>query len=185
MHIFLTGEIQVGKSTIISKTLTIFNILPQGFRTYFGPDRWSLDSPDGKLLYLNSAADSQIYDTDKAAVRFTNDHPPCVLENKFDTYGAELIRTARKHSRLILMDECGSLEKDAVIFQREILESLDGEIPILGVVKLASKGWTDKIRNHPKVTLLEVTKENRDDLPAVLVKMISPNVLQNEQNENR
>ena len=36
MHVFLTGEIQVGKSTALDKTLSLLKLPYGGFRTYFG-----------------------------------------------------------------------------------------------------------------------------------------------------
>lgn len=167
MKIFLTGEIQVGKSTVITKTLSLLKVTPGGFKTYYGPDR---GSPD-RFLYLNSAAEPQVYSKEKAVVRFTQGNPPEVLTEKFDTLGAELIRTARINSKLILMDECGSLEREAFFFQKEILDTLDSDLPVLGVIKLISRGWTDRIRNHSEVTLLTVTAENRDNLPLMIAPM--------------
>ncbi|EHQ90564.1 nucleoside-triphosphatase [Desulfosporosinus youngiae] len=171
MHIFLTGEIQIGKSTVINKTLDLLKITPQGFRTYFGPDRANSD----RLLYLNSAAQPQTFNEAKAVVRFRAGRPPEVIIERFDRYGAQLIRGARADldSPLILMDECGSLESRALVFQQEILAALDGAKPILGVIKLASSGWTDQIREHAKVALLTVTRENRDRLPRLLADSLS------------
>lgn len=172
MKIFLTGEIQVGKSTIIAKTLKLLQITPGGFRTYFGLDR---GSPD-RLLYMNSAAELPIYKKKNAVVKFAKGKPPLVLTEKFDVFGGELIRQARANSKLILMDECGNFERDALAFQKEILDSLDSNIPVLGVIKLDSHGWTDKIRIHPKVKLLTITKENRDALPQILAAQLAHTV---------
>ncbi|WP_088189340.1 nucleoside-triphosphatase [Desulfosporosinus sp. FKA] len=171
MHIFLTGDIQIGKSTVINKTLNLLKITPQGFRTYFGPDR----AMEDRLLYLNSAALPQVCCEEKAIVRFGAGRPPEVLSERFDGYGAQLIRSVRadSDSALILMDECGSLESGALVFQQEILAALAGTKPILGVIKLASTGWTDQIREHAKVTLLTVTRENRDRLPQLLADLLS------------
>ena len=45
MHIFLTGDVQVGKSTIINKTLAALKIeRPGGFRSVSVPDL-----PDGAM----------------------------------------------------------------------------------------------------------------------------------------
>lgn len=169
MHIFLTGEIQVGKSTVIAKTLALLNILPGGFKTYFGPDR---GSPD-KLLYMNSAAEPEIFREENAVVRFKEGYLPQALTEKFDTYGVELIGSARASSNLILLDECGNLERDAFVFQKEIIDTLNSNTPVFGVIKLASRGWTDIIRNHPKVKLITVTRENRDDLPQILAHQLN------------
>jgi len=169
VHIFLTGEIQIGKSTVINKTLDLLKITPQGFQTYFGPDR----ANGGRLLYLNSAALPQVCREENAVVHFREGQPPEVLSERFDRDGAQLIRSARVDSALILMDECGSLESWALVFQREILAALDDIKPILGVIKLTSTGWTDNIRENAKVTLLTVTQENRDLLPRMLAYSLS------------
>jgi len=168
-HLFLTGDIQIGKSTVINKTLELLKLTPGGFRTYFGPDR---ASPD-KLLYMNSAAEPLIYHPDKAVVRFCNGAKPLVNVEKFNTLGTTLIRSAAESSPLILMDECGSLEKEALLFQREILACLNQTKPVLGVIKQDSRGWTDHIRNHPAVLLITVTKQNRDSLPSLLTSKLS------------
>jgi nucleoside-triphosphatase len=169
MHIFLTGEIQVGKSTVIAKTISLLNKTCGGFRTYFGPNRESSD----RILYMNSATEPMIYSEGNAIVRFSAGQPPQALTKRFDTYGVELIRSARTNSNLILMDECGNLESNAFVFQKEIIDTLDGNTPVLGVIKLAGRSWTDRIRNHPQVKLIIVTKENRNILPPILAYQLA------------
>ncbi|TWH51756.1 nucleoside-triphosphatase [Sporomusa sp. KB1] len=169
MHIFLTGEIQVGKSTVIAKTLAQLKIIPGGFKTYYGPDR---ELPN-KLLYMNSAPEPKRFGAENVVVRFSEGNPPQTLTKKFDNYGVELIRSARTSSKLILMDECGSLEWEALAFQKEVVDTLDGNTPVFGVIKQASKGWIDRVRNHPQVKLIAVTRENRDALPQILVRKLA------------
>ncbi|MGV8906772.1 MAG: nucleoside-triphosphatase [Acetobacterium sp.] len=164
MHIFLTGEIQVGKSTVIDKTLEQLNIRYGGFKTYFGPER---GSPD-RILYMNSANKPIIFSEENSVVCFKDGCLPRVSTERFDTYGVELIRLARAKANLILMDECGNFERCAFEFQKEIIETLNGNQPVFGVIKLAGKGWTDLLRNHKKVRLITVTRENRDELPKLL-----------------
>ncbi len=171
MHIFLTGAIQAGKSTVISKTLAMLEIIPRGFRTYFGPDRES----SARRLYLNDASNAQIYREENVVVNFTKGNPPQVLTERFDTLGVELIRSARANANLILMDECGHFERDAVLFQREILDALHDSIPVLGVIKPFGSGWLDQIRNHPKVSIVTVLQENRDILPQMLARQLTLN----------
>ncbi len=173
MHIFLTGEIQVGKSTVIAKTLSLLKITIGGFKTYFGPDR---DAPD-RMLYMNSFAKPKIFREENAVARFAGGRPTQVFTQKFDICGVELIRSARTSSGLILMDECGGLERDALVFHQEVIDTLNGSTPVLGVVKLASKGWTDRIRNHPKVELRTVTPENRDLLPQILAQQLAQRLI--------
>lgn len=169
MKIFLTGEIQVGKSTVIARTLSLLNIAFAGFRTYFSADR---TRPD-RLLYMNSPSAPFRYSEENVVARFSSGVPH-VLTERFDTLGVDLIRAARMNARLIVMDECGTMEKEALVFQRELLETLDGTLPVLGVIKLSSQGsWTDKISRHPQVHLLTVTEQNRDALPRIIAGQLA------------
>ena len=171
MKIFLTGEIQVGKSTVIHKVLSLLNIVPGGFKTNFAPnvDRSSWN----ESLYINSPSTPPQYLPENTVAEFSTGRPqPCT--EKFDTLGVDLIRSARKGSRLILMDECGFLEHKAVLFQQEILKALDDDLPILGVIRLMKQGqgWTEQIINHPQVSLYTVTRENRDELPQIIAAQL-------------
>jgi nucleoside-triphosphatase len=167
MHIFLTGQIQAGKSTVMIKTLSLLNVDVGGFSTYFGADRKRAE----RCLYIRDASRPMIFDERYAVARFSQGYPPEVNTDAFDTLGTEFLRSARS-KRVILMDECGSLEQKARIFQREVLQTLDGVVPVLGVVKQSSRGWTDQIRHHPNVRLITVDAGNRDVLPGILAEMI-------------
>ena len=180
MHIFLIGEIQIGKSTIIDKTLSLLSLSPQGFRTYFGPDRsnyWD------RRLYMNDASKEKTYRAENVIVSFTKEQP-LVLTERFNNWGAKLVHNARDSANLIIMDECGSFEQEAYLFQKEILAALDDSIPIIGVIKQNFSGWVDQIKIHPKVTLITVTKYNRDLLPHVLARQLIPSVILAKYKQN-
>lgn len=165
MHIFLTGAIQIGKSTIVRKTLDQLNQTYGGFKTYFGPDRRS----DDRLLYMNGADEPKFFTADYGIAVFKQDCFPQADAAKFNRYGVELILSAKVNRAMIIMDECGNLENDALNFQHEILQTLDEDHPVLGVIKQSSSGWTDMIRSHRNVKLITVTSKNRNELPQALV----------------
>lgn len=167
-HIFLTGQIQIGKSTVLNKTLSALGVPYDGFRTYFGIDRRS----PNRCLYLSSAHDAACYDEDHVIVRFQNGCPAEIHTDIFDHEGADYIIHAKEHAALIVMDECGSLERNALHFQQTILNALLCDTPILGVIKLDAVGWVDQLRYHPNVELITVDKSNRDDLPPYLAEKL-------------
>ena len=167
MHIFLTGALQIGKSTIISRVISSAGLRVGGFRTSFGPDR---ASPD-RLLYLYPAGAPPALDEAHGVVHFTG-RVPTPIPGRFEQLGVPLLREARASASLIIMDECGRLESDALPFQAEILAALDGDIPVLGVVREGLPGWTPAVAAHPRVRLVTVTKENRDSLPAQLNRWV-------------
>jgi nucleoside-triphosphatase len=164
MHIFLTGEIGSGKSYALRRTLFLLGVRPGGFLTYFGPDR---AKPD-RLLYLSAAGEPPAYGEEHVVARFSGNAAVRVHPERFDGMGTELLRAARREFPLVVMDECGYLERDARAFQDEVVRCLDGKKPVLGVVRLREDGWTERIRLHPNVEVLTVTEENRDGLPGLL-----------------
>lgn len=47
-------------------------------------------------------------------------------------------------------------------------------MPVLGAVRQDAMGWLEDIRNHPKVQLITVTEQNRNDLPLQLAEYYAP-----------
>ena len=169
MHIFLTGDVQVGKSTVIQKAVSALGLRVGGFRSGFGPDR---GQPDSKV-YLWDAGGPPQYDEEHVVVRFSGGKPQVHID-RFNTLGVEALRRAhRSGAGLILMDECGRFEGQAEAFQAEIFAALDGAVPVLGVVRQGFHGWLDTLRSHPNVTLLPVTADNRELLPGQIAAVLS------------
>ncbi|NLL39100.1 MAG: nucleotide kinase [Clostridiales bacterium] len=169
VHFFLTGEVGSGKSTVLNKTLAMLAVSYGGFKTYFGDDR---ASPD-KKLYINQAALPPRFSEQHIAAHFREGKPPAPVLDAFNILGAGYIKNARENSCIIVMDECGTIEKDADMFKKEVLNALDDDKPVLGVLKLRASGWAEKIRNHPKVNIITVDEVNRDSLPQLLYKTLA------------
>lgn len=167
-HIFLTGEIQIGKSTVLRKALSLVDARVGGFRTYFGSDR----ADPFHSLYIGRAGGTLSFAEENVIARFSPTEMPRVFPERFDTLGPLYIREAADNAALILMDECGSLEAQAYQFQAAVLAALSGAKPVLGVVKLASVGWVDQIRFHPNVELISVNIGNRDALPQIVAEKL-------------
>ncbi|MCD7946846.1 MAG: nucleoside-triphosphatase [Oscillospiraceae bacterium] len=172
MHIFLTGAIQTGKSTAIAKVLAQTTRRIGGFCTAFDEDR-------GKQhwkLYLYPAQSPPMMDEAHLVANFTQGTRPAVIPNRFAQLGVPILEAARSSAELIIMDECGRLEGRDIPFQNAVLQTLDGKTPVLGVVREGFPGWTGAIAGHPKVSVLHLTEENRDNLPVDLFAWISGTV---------
>lgn len=165
-HLFLTGEIQVGKSTVVQAVLQQLDVVIGGFYTGSGLERYRRE----RSLYLWDAAGEPMYDEAHCVALLGYGRQ--VFPDRFDTLGSEALRRARENAQLIVMDECGYLERNAAEFQAQVLETLDGDTPIFGVVRQQSGLWTQAIFEHPQVELVIVTHENRDTLPAQLVERL-------------
>lgn len=168
-HIFLTGDVQVGKSTVIQKVLSALHVTIGGFRTSFDARRDEAE----RWLYLWDAADAPVQDEAHGVVRFTDHYRPEIFPDRFNELGGGSLRRAREAGvDLILMDECGRFEGKAEEFRREIFSALEGDIPVLGVVRQGYHGWLDDLRAHPNVTVFTVTAENRDSLPSEIISLL-------------
>jgi nucleoside-triphosphatase len=74
----------------------------------------------------------------------------------------------------MILDECGQLEQEAVGFQQAVMDVLNENIPVLGVLKETQSPWLENLRRHPAVTVLEVTQANRDDMTLQLLRQFTP-----------
>ena len=170
MHLFLTGDVQVGKSTIIRKTLAALKMdCPGGFRSVSVPDL-----PGGAMsVYLLAAADPEpaMGDFNRVGIRKGCGRGIEKFPQAFETAGVQALENAER-ARLILMDEVGRMESEAAQFSARILALLHGSAPILGVVqKIADTPLTNAIRKHPNVRVLNVTKENREQMAQEVLRL--------------
>ena len=169
MHFFLTGARQAGKSTAIAKALAGTGIVPGGFVTVFARDA------EPRTLLLLPPDAPRTFDACRVVARFADGRMRADAD-RFDSLGTECLRNAER-APLILMDECGFLESDALRFRRAVLSALDGEVPVLGVVREGAGGWTERIRAHPKVMLRTLTPENRDEIADSVLQWLKREVL--------
>ena len=153
MHILLTGEIQVGKSTVIERFVKKHGLEVGGFRTF-----WRHEN-DGRTLYLAPYMGG-----------------PCVaaargerggilpFPGSFDASCALL----RSDKPIIIMDELGFLERDAKLWQEAVLKAFDSGAAVLGVIKPKKYEFLDKIRARDDVMIVPVDEDNREEVLAWL-----------------
>lgn len=156
MHLFLTGEIQVGKSTLLSALLRSLGLPACGFCTC-----WRRTEAEDTLHLLPWGMDADC-GADNQVARRRNGRAE-ILPGRFDALGPELL-TPRPGCAVMVMDELGFLERNDLRFQEAVLCALDGPLPVLGVIKPRQEPFLDRVRAHAGVQLVTVTPENRDDL---------------------
>jgi nucleoside-triphosphatase len=167
MHIFLTGPRGVGKSTVIERV--VGRLVAEGacaaggvagFRT-----EW-FDLGGGDALYIlpygasvPGGAARPVAGRD-AVRRSLVIHP-----NVFDEDGVAILRASGAASaRLIVMDELGFMESGADAFRGAVMEVLDGDVPVLGVVRLEGNPFLDAVKDHGRVRVIHVSESNRNML---------------------
>lgn len=166
-NIFLTGPIQIGKTTALNAFLSNFHGTIGGFKTSPVMQNNEKVGFSMKAIYPSDAAiDAFIAKKDEENNWMT------VLET-FDDLGVHILKKALKDKvALIIMDELGFFEEKAYLFQKTVYECLDSEIPVLGVIKKANSGFLNKLRQRKDLEIFEVNEENRDEMPNKISKML-------------
>lgn len=162
MNIFLTGEIQVGKSTIINRYIAMHDYRVGGFRTVAG----DYEEDGSSNIHIVSADGTQLRSKDNIVIRRNGPRSIRgfdVFPKVYDTFGVKLL-TQNAGCDLIVMDELGPKESDALLFQMAVFACLEGPVPVLGVVMQRESPFLDKVRQCPNVKLIEVTENNRDSV---------------------
>lgn len=163
-HVFLTGEKQVGKSTLLTKVTEDLKIEPAGFitRPYYIENRI-------KGHYMHSLLPCEENDVPISIRHRKNASLP--IRSSFDEFGATILQKSR-HQAWILMDELGVLEEEAEVFKAQVFACLDGEGRVLGVLKKADTPFVSQIRKRNDCTILELTQTNRAEVYNQLVAML-------------
>ncbi len=152
-HLFLTGPKGAGKSTLIRGLLAEESGPLGGFFTV---------KHEGGI-YLLPAAGERAFTPENLLFRCGHGGDP----RRFDNLGcAALADTAG--CRLLVMDELGPHEAEARRFQAAVFRTLDGALPVLGVLQQTESEFLERIARHSRVTVLTVSVENRDALAAEL-----------------
>ena len=154
-HLFLTGPKGVGKSTLIRDFLARETGRLGGFFTV---------KQQGSVYLLRAGA-GEAPDAENFLFRCGCGGDP----GRFDALGCAALADTEGRS-LLVMDELGPHEAQAVRFQAAVFRALEGKIPILGVLQQADSDFLRRIAGHPRVTVLTVTEDNRGSLGAELLR---------------
>lgn len=156
-HLFLTGDKGIGKSTLIKKLLAYLDLPAGGFFTVKTADVF----PGRVSLHLLRAGRDD-KPSPENFLAFCK-HPDNKSSERFNTLGPDAL-SPLPGVRILVMDELGPHEENALLFRNAVLSALDGELPVLGVLQKADSPFLRQIAEHPRVKLLEVTAENREHL---------------------
>lgn len=162
-HLFLTGDIQVGKSTIISRVLRELGVPVSGFCTVAIPAK----NGESDIYLIHAAGTPGDCTPASHLAHRCPGSTPVVHAEIFLSCGVPLLTSAS--APLIVMDELGWMESGSEAFQQAVFLVLDGAIPVIGVVRDRQTPFLDAVRAHPEVEVLVVTRENREELSRVVL----------------
>jgi nucleoside-triphosphatase len=155
----LTGLPGTGKTTIIRKAISQSHLRAGGFYTEEirvagkrqGFNIVTLDGQHAVLAHVDSPGPNRV---SKYGVDIM----------QLDTVGVAALYRAIDGDDVVVIDEIGKMELFSLQFRKAVQAALDSEKKVLGTIMSAPSSFTDDIKRHPVVEILNVTRENRNQV---------------------
>ena len=165
-NIFLTGAPSSGKTTVIKKVIENLDCPANGFYTEEerrGGKRtgFMMKTLDGRTGYLAHQDIKSDFHIRRYGVSIEN----------IETIAVPSINPVEQH--IVILDEIGKMECFSEVFKRAATEALDSANIVIGTVTLGGNDYIQKIKNREDLEIHEVTPENRDSLPELILGKIS------------
>ncbi|ATW24916.1 hypothetical protein DCMF_09155 [Candidatus Formimonas warabiya] len=167
-NIFLTGKIQMGKSTLINRILAGFPGKVAGFRTLPYVENGQING-----FYIESISEKPRPKELAFIARCRdNDHWEA-FPLIFEQLGTSILKNSlAQEPDLIILDELGFFERNAMQFHIQVFEVLNSPIPVLGVLKQYDDKFLNAIRRREDVELITITERNREEMFQILEKRL-------------
>ena len=163
----LTGAPGVGKTTAIRSIVSRLSCEVGGFYTEeireggkrTGFRLTDLDGRQGVLAHVRFRGAPRI---SKYGVDLT------VL----DGIGVDSMKYALEQKDIIIIDEIGPMEILSDRFCKAVLEILDSDALVLGTIVRRRTDFTEAVKTHPNVQVIEITRANHDQVVAQILALI-------------
>lgn len=165
MHnLFLTGEVGIGKSTILRNVIERINLSIGGYIT----ERKTQD-------YITTFIVKSLYNSMEEHIIAninTINKSKKIYKDSFEIAMSSILENSLKSRDLIVLDELGFMENDIDIFTSKVYKILDSKKPVFGVLKDFDCQFLNNIRSRDDVIILEVTKESRNTILNIVIDVL-------------
>ena len=172
-HILICGEKGVGKSTLIRRLVEAAQLTVSGFCTKMDENAGEVMHP----IYIYPAAvpmDQRQRGTENLVGRCGDfGRQKEIFPEVFDALGTAYLQSPQS-CQVILMDELGFIESGAQAFRRAVLQTLDGDTPVLAAVKnRMDVEFLRQVCAHPRAEVVPIDPKNREELYRMLLPVVS------------
>jgi nucleoside-triphosphatase len=166
--LLLTGAPGVGKSTIIQRVIAQLPERPGGFFTREVRRNgvrvgFEIVTLDGETALLATTDAHATFPNQRRLGRFI------VNAEAVAQVAVPAMERAAERGALVIVDEIGPMEIFSERFCDAVRNLLDDDhCAVFGTIVARPHRFADDVKKHPRVRLVAVTRENRDELPAQL-----------------
>ena len=165
-NIFLTGKKRSGKSTMINNILNELDVNYSGYRTlpYY-------INNEARGFYLNGYVDC--VGNNPISIKIGEEKCIPIIES-FEVVGVSILEKSIEFSntKLILLDEIGRLESNAYTFKKRIVEALDSEKVVLGVLQKAENEFLIDIIKREDTVVFDIDNLTNYEINEVNKKIL-------------
>ena len=159
---FFTGEKGIGKSTIINALCDKFGFKTGGFKTIK-----NVNDDKSESFHIINISKNEIPNKENLLFyRCKNKNEEDII-SKFNKFSDALDDYIEYD--IIIMDEIGPNENKAEIFKKKILEILDSDKFVIGVLQEADTDFINQIKNRKDTKIFTVTNENRNIIKEIIL----------------
>ena len=157
MHVFLCGDKHIGKSTLVKK------ILEKAAYSYDGLLSFSRFIDGDRHVFLKSVKGQE---EGVLCGICSKQHITERRMQVFDDNGCQILEKAASDSDVVVIDEIGSMEKDAQAYSKCIKKLVESQKPlVIGVLQDKAQTELAKwLRSRENIIWYRVTEENRNNL---------------------
>jgi nucleoside-triphosphatase len=161
--ILLTGRPGCGKTTLVKRVVNQLAMPAGGFYTTEIRERGqrvgfkiiTLDDKEAIFAHVN-------FETSERLGKYGLDL------SKLEAVGLDAIREALRARRLVVLDEIGPMELRSATFRDVVDDAFDSRVPILATITARPFPFTNALKRRAGVTLIEVRRDNREQLVSEL-----------------
>ena len=165
-NIFLTGAPSSGKTTVIRRVIARMTYPATGFYTEeqrvagkrVGFIMKTIEGRSGYLAHQDIRSDFHIR---RYGVSIEN----------IETIAVPSITPSNRH--IIILDEIGKMECFSDLFKRAAITALDSPNIVVGTITLGGDDFITRIKGRGDIEIHEVTEENRDSLPDLIMERVA------------
>jgi nucleoside-triphosphatase len=165
-NIFLSGAPSSGKTTVIRKMIAGLRLPANGF--YTEEERvegkrvgFVMTTIDGRRGYLAHQGISSEFHVRRYGVSIEN----------IEDIAVPSITPVEGH--VIILDEIGKMECFSEVFRKAAITALDSLNVVVGTITFGGDDFILGIKKRMDIEIYEVTPENRDTLPALILQKVA------------